>query len=103
MKYPARRKEEQYYTKTAAGMPGDRYHLKALKDEISSKEKRGTALHQNSSSKLRRGRDNIEDNFANGLPFFDNKMVTDAIINCVRFKMGNDKTTSFLRGFLGGR
>jgi hypothetical protein len=30
-------------------MRRDRYHLKALKDEISSKEKRGTVLHQNSS------------------------------------------------------
>jgi hypothetical protein len=36
MKYPATRKEEQYCIKTAAGVPGDRYHLKALKDEISS-------------------------------------------------------------------
>jgi hypothetical protein len=35
-------------------MPGDRYHLKALKDEISSNEKRGIVLHQNSSRGARR-------------------------------------------------
>lgn len=90
------------HTTPTPDMPGDRYHLKALKDEVSSEEKRGTVLHQNSSSKLCRGRDNI-DSFANGLPFFDNKIVSDAITNCVRFKVGDDKTTSFLRGFLGGR
>jgi hypothetical protein len=81
-------------------VPGDRYHLKALKDEISSEEKRGTVLHQNSSSKLCRGRDNI-DSFANGLPFFDNKIVSDAITNCVRFKVGDDKTIIFPERIFG--
>ncbi|KAJ6891223.1 hypothetical protein NC651_024660 [Populus alba x Populus x berolinensis] len=82
-------------------MPGDRYHLKALKDEISSKKRRGTVLHQNTSSKLRRGRDNIEDSFAYGLPFFDNKMVSDAIMLGLRWEMIR-LDLSFLRGFLVG-